>query len=156
MGQSYIITEEDFPEYEVLSVRTKDAIGAIGKHIGTLYAIARKRGLSPAGPLFTVYYEKPADMSKVDYELFLPVEGPPEKLDALTDFGGDPCLKLRLKGSYKGFADAYKALGDEVAKRGFEMSGPPREVYVRGPLFGFVTFLPIMVTDIYFPIKAKA
>jgi len=23
MGQSYIITEEDFPEYEVLSVRTK-------------------------------------------------------------------------------------------------------------------------------------
>ena len=153
MEQSYRITEEDFPEYEVLSVRTKDAIGAMGKHIGTLFALARNRGFKPAGPLFSVYYEKPVDPSKVDYELFLPVEGPPEKLDELPDFGGDPCLKLRLKGSYKGFEEAYKTLEAEITKRKLEMSGPPREVYVRGPLLGFITLFPIMVTDIYFPIK---
>ena len=69
--------------------------------------------------------------------------------------GGDPCLYLRVKGSYARFEAAYRALTDHVEAKGYEMSGPPREVYVRGPLFGFLTFIPIMVTDIYFPIKAR-
>jgi len=33
----------------------------MGKHIGTLFASVRKRGFKPAGPLFSVYYDKPFD-----------------------------------------------------------------------------------------------
>lgn len=154
MSGPFTITREDFPEYEVISIRTKDSLYAMGKHIGGLYKKARERGLSPAGPVFTVYYEKPADPKNVDYELFLPVEGDAAELDKLVDFGGDPCLKLRLKGSYAGMEAAYQALSEEVGKRGLEMTGPPREVYVKGPLLGFLAFIPTMVTDIYFPIKA--
>lgn len=154
MGEQFQITREDFPEYEVISVRTRDSLYAMGKHIGELFRTAKARKLRPAGPLFTVYYEKPSDPNGVDYELFLPVGGDPAELDKLVDYGGDPCLKLRLKGSYKQFEAAYKALSDEIEAKGLEMTGPPREVYVRGPLLGFITFIPIMVTDIYFPIKA--
>lgn len=153
MNEPFRITREDFPEYEVISVRTRDSLYSMGKHIGALYRLAKSRNLTPAGPLFTVYYEKPTDPQKVDFEMFLPVAGDPAELDKLVDYGGDPCLKLRLKGSYSRFDAAYKALGDELAAKGLEMSGPPREVYVKGPLFGFITFLPIMVTDIYYPIK---
>jgi effector-binding domain-containing protein len=153
MKEPYRITEEDFPEFEVLSVRTRDALGAMGKYIGSLYGQAGRNGLKPAGPIFSVYYEKPTNPASVDYEMFLPVEGPSEKLDKLQDFGGDPCLKARHTGSYASLSDAYAALEAEVAKRGLSMSGPPREVYVRGPLLGFLSFIPTMVTDIYFPVK---
>lgn len=154
MKEPYRVTEEDFPEYEVLSIRTKDALGAMGKHIGGLYAQARRQGLKPAGPIFSVYYEKPTNPGSVDYEMFLPVEGPSEQLDKLVDFGGDRCLKARHSGSYADLSGAYAALEAEVAKRGFAMSGPPREVYVRGPLLGFLSFIPTMVTDIYFPVQS--
>lgn len=151
--EPFEISEAEFPEETVLSIRTKDALGAMGKHIGGLYALAAAKGLKPAGPVFAVYYEKPVDPSSVDYSIYLPVEGPPEELDKHEDFGGDRCLKLRLKGSYSRFKDAYAALEAEFVKRKLEMSGPPREVYVRGPFLGFMTFIPTMITDIYFPIK---
>ncbi|HCM26507.1 MAG: hypothetical protein A2Z99_10780 [Treponema sp. GWB1_62_6] len=147
------ISEAEFPEETVLSIRTKDSLGAIGKHIGGLFAMAASKGLKPAGPVFAVYYEKPVNPSSVDYSIYLPVEGNAEELDKHEDFGGEHCLKLRVKGSYSRFTEAYAALEAEFAKRKLEMAGPPREVYVRGPIFGFLTFIPTMITDIYFPIK---
>lgn len=152
MEQAYSITEKDFPEMTVLSLKTKDSIRAMGKYIGGLFGQARIRGLKPSGPLFTVYFEKPEGEAPVEYELCLPVEGPTVELDKLADMGGDPCLYLRVKGSYSQFGAAYKALESYMAAGGYEMSGPPREVYVHGPLLGFMTFIPTMVTDIYFPI----
>jgi effector-binding domain-containing protein len=153
MANSTNIEECDFPEMTVLSHREKDSLYSMGKHIKELYKNAAIRGLKPSGPAFSVYFEKPTDPGSVDYEILLPVEGPQEELDKLADMGGDPCLRLRVKHSYKKFEAAYQALSDYVAKEGYEISGPPREVYVRGPmLFGL---LSTQVTDIYFPIKAK-
>lgn len=155
MGNAYEIVERDFPEMTVLSVKTKDSLRAMGTYIKGLYEQASERGLKASGPIFTVYFEKPTNPENVEYEMFLPVEGPSEELDKLADLGGDPCLYLRVKGSYAQFEAAYKALEDRFAAGGYEMAGPPREVYVRGPFLGFLTFIPTMVTDIYFPIKAK-
>jgi effector-binding domain-containing protein len=153
MADSFKIEECDFPEMTVLSHREKDSLYAMGKHIKEIYRNAAMRGLRPAGPVFSVYFEKPTDPASVDYETLLPVEGPPEELDKLADMGGDPCLRLRVKHSYKKFESAYQALSDYAEKEGYETSGPPREVYVRGPmLFGLI---PSQVTDIYFPVKAK-
>lgn len=154
MNQPYSIEERSFPEMTVLSVRTTDTLRAMGSYIKGLYAQAKTRGLRPTGPLFTVYFEKPGEKPELDYELNLPVEGPPEELDKLADMGGDPCLYLRVKGSYAQFGAAYGTLTEYAAKKGYALAGPPREVYVRGPLLGFLTFIPNMVTDIYFPVTA--
>lgn len=153
MADSYHIEECDFPEMTVLSNRVKDSLYAMGKYIKELYKHAAMRGLRPSGPVFSIYFEKPADPSSVDYEMALPVEGPAEELDKLADMGGDPCLRLRLKGPYSKFEEAYAAMGDYIAKGGYEMAGPPREVYVRSPLL-FGAF-PTPITDIYFPIKPR-
>ena len=155
MERTYSIEEKDFPEMTVLTVKTKDKVRAMGTYIRGVFEQTRIRGLKPAGPLFTVYFEKPQGDAPVEYELCLPVEGPTAELDKLADMGGDPCLYLRVKGSYSQFGAAYKALGDFAAAGGYEMSGPPREVYVHGPLLGFLTFIPTMVTDIYFPIAKR-
>lgn len=156
MNQPYSIEERIFPEMTVLSVRTTDTLRAMGSYIKGLYEQAKSRDLRPTGPLFTIYFEKPGEKPELEYELNLPVEGPPEELDKLADMGGDPCLHLRVKGSYAQFGAAYGALTDYAAKKGYELAGPPREVYVHGPLLGFLTFIPTMVTDLYFPVAAFA
>lgn len=156
MKGEFAIEERDFPEVTVLKVHAKDRVQAMGKYIGGLFQLARSKRLKAAGKLFTIYLEKPQGQEKVDYEICLPVEGPPEELDKLEDIGGDPCLCLRLPGSYSGFGGAYSALEKAVKDRGLEIAGPPREVYVRGPLLGFMAFIPTMVTDIYFPVRRRA
>ena len=155
MEKTYSIEEKDFPEMTVLTVKTKDSIRAMGSYIRGIYEQARIRGLRPDGPIFTVYFEKPEGEAAVEYELCLPVAGPAAELDKLADIGGDPCLYLRVKGSYAQFGAAYKALGDFATAGGYAISGPPQEVYVRSPLLGFLTFIPTMVTDIYFPIARR-
>lgn len=155
MAEAFAIEERDFPEMTVLSVKTKDSLRAMGSYIRGLYQQASIRGLRPDGPVFTIYLDKPTDPENVDYEMCLPVSGPPEELDKLADMGGDPCLYLRVKGSYKRFEAAYAALTGHAAAKGYSLAGPPREIYVRGPLLGFMTFIPTMVTDIYFPIERK-
>jgi Transcriptional regulator, effector-binding domain/component len=149
---TYPIEECDFPEMTVLAVRTKDSLKAMGKYIRELYSQARMKSLVPDGPVCAVYFEKPTNPDSVDYEMALPVEGAQEEMDKLTDLGGDHCLKLRVKGSYAKLAGAYDYFTSYIEKGGYELSGPPREVYVRGPFLG----LPTAVTDIYFPIKGKA
>ena len=156
MNQPYSIEERKFPEMTVLSVRTVDTLRAMGSYIKGLYEQAARRGLRPAGPIFTVYFEKPGEKPELDYEMNLPVEGLPEELDKLADMGGDPCLYLRVKGSYAQFGAAYSALTEYAARNGYELAGPPREVYIRGPLLGFLSFIPTMVTDIYFPVATFA
>lgn len=154
MEKAYIIDEREFPEMTVLKVRIKDSLMKMGMHIKALYEQAGMRGLKVDGPIFAIYHEKPTNPMEVDYEMCLPVEGPTEELDKLEDMGGDPCVHLRVKGSYSQFEAAYKALTDQAAAKGYELDGPPREVYTRGPFLG-MTFIPTMITDIYFPIKPK-
>jgi effector-binding domain-containing protein len=155
MKGEFAVEEKDFPEMKVLKVHAKDTIMAMGKYIGAVFRLARERGLKPSGKLFSIYLEKPEGASKVEYEICLPVEGPLAELDKLETLGGDHCLYLRVDGSYSQFGAAYEALVAAAKDRGLEFAGPPREVYVRGPILGFMTFIPTMVTDIYFPIRKK-
>lgn len=150
----YEITKKKYPEQNVIYIRTRDSLYSMGKYISQLYKTARKATVEPAGPIFTMYYEKPTDPKSVDYEMALPVNGELNTGEIRTKkIGGENCIYLRLKGSYKQFEDAYREMSDYIEKNNIELSGPPREVYVRGPLFGILTFIPIMITDIYFPIK---
>ncbi len=85
MADRFVIEERVFPEMTILSVRTKDSLKAMGGYTKGLYEQANLRGLRPAGPVFAIYFEKPVDPKNVEYELCLPVEGPPDELDKLAD-----------------------------------------------------------------------
>ena len=156
MGLAFDIEERNFPSYSAISIRTRDSLAAMGKMIGRLYGRAREAGRKSAGPVFCVYYEKPVDPQSVDYEMFLPLSGEADAAKGIAKIGGENCVYLRVKGAYSQFESAYEALSNFMTARKLEMIAPPREVYVRGPLFGFLTFFPIMVTDIYFPIAGAS
>jgi len=152
MNDRFAVEERKFPECVVLSIRTKDSLFAMGKYIGALFSKAKEAGRKPAGSVFCVYYEKPVDPKAVDYEMFLPVSGDIDPSKGIARIGGENCVYLRVKGSYSQFEAAYDAVSAYIAVKKLEIIAPPREVYVRGPLLGFLTFIPIMITDIYFPI----
>jgi effector-binding domain-containing protein len=147
----YLVEQKKYPKQEVITIRTRDSLYSMGKYIGQLYKRAKKANLKVTGPIFCIYYEEPKDPKNVDFEMCLPIEGESD-LESKR-IGGELCLYLRVKGSYKQFPEAYKALTEYVSKHKIELAGSPREVYVKGPLLGFLTFIPRMITDIYFPMK---
>ncbi len=148
----YRIEEATFPRRAVLRKRMKDSLRAMGKLIGGLYGEAGARRLKPAGPVFAIYYEKPQDPESVDYEMCLPVEGDDEALENLDEIGGEACLRIVWRGSYKGLSGVYDALSARVQDGNLGLVAPPREVYVRGPLLGFIRVG--LVTEVWFPIRA--
>jgi hypothetical protein len=120
MDVTFEIDEAEFPEATILSIRVKDSIKSMGKHIGGLYRLARERGLKPDGALYAVYYEKPEGEAPVDYELCLPVEGPTEELDKLEDRGGE---RLRRPGQGNGRPPPRHG---RPSPRGLHPRPPPR------------------------------
>lgn len=146
----YIVETLSFPKTRVLSSRQRAPLASIGRLIGGLFGKAAARGLRPGGPPFAVYFEKPADPNSVDFELFLPVEGEEEKLEDLAEFGGERCWRLLLRGAYSGLSGAYAYIEGRLASEGRSLSAPPREVYRRGPLLGFLPFG--LLTELWFPL----
>ena len=65
---------KEFHVQNCISIRVKDSLNTMGKHIRALYKEARIRNIKPKGKIFTVYHEKPNNPHSIDYELFLPVD----------------------------------------------------------------------------------
>jgi effector-binding domain-containing protein len=146
----YFIEELSFPRVKVLRKRVKDSFNAMGRLIGSLYGEAAARRLKPAGAVFCIYYEKPSDPRSVDYEVCLPVEGAAGDMEGVEEMGGETCLRIVYKGPYKGISGVYDALGAHIEDENRRVIAPPREVYRRGPLFGFLPWG--LVTEVWFPV----
>ena len=147
-----MISQKRYPVQHALHKRVKDSLWSMGKYAMKLAKRRRKLGLESTGPFICIYYEEPTNPQSVDYEILCPVETDTETTE-IKRLGGETCAYTRVKGSYSKLVAAYKALSEYVEKENLEVSAPPREVYVRRPLLGFLVFIPTMITDIYFPLK---
>lgn len=156
MKSEFKVEVKTFNQNNVVSVRTVDSLYSMGSYIRKLYRIASRNKLKPKGHIFTIYYSDVDNPKEVDYEMHLPVDKDIDTDSFSTKvIGGEECVYLRVKGSYNKLGKAYQAIIDYVNEYNYEIIKPPREVYVRGPLLGFLFFIPTMITDIYFPIKKK-
>jgi len=151
MGEM-IIEKARFPRLVVVGRRERRSFAEMGRQIGALYGEAEARRLRPAGAPFVVYFEKPVGTQSVDYGLYLPVTGSATATEGLEEIGGEECYRVVWKGPYKGLAAVYEALSARVEAEGRSLVAPPREVYGRGPLLGFLPFG--LLTEIWYPIEA--
>ncbi|MBI9012284.1 MAG: hypothetical protein JEZ08_08605 [Clostridiales bacterium] len=141
----------EFKKQECLSNKTKDSLFAMGKYIRKLKKEAHSLGVKQDGPVFTIYYEEPENPKDFEYEVFLPIN---QKITGITKSIGDEfCASIRINGSIKQFKTAHNTLTDFIKNNNHEAVGHLIVVYVKGPLLGFLAFIPTMVTDFYFPIK---
>jgi len=128
----------------------------IPEAMGQLYAWVAQHGLQPAGMPAGVYLEDPqtADANDARWEVRTPVVGDPPETEEPGDLGVkhlEPHLvaSVMYRGVYENIAPTYGELGEWVANHGYEVIGPPEELYYSDPE---TTKPEDYLTEIRFPV----
>jgi effector-binding domain-containing protein len=158
--------EAKMPDYEVVikqvekmqiaSVRDIAAnYASVGPLYEELFAALGQHGIVPTGPVMAIYYDEEYKESEVDAEAAVPVAGgslPPGRV-VIRELPGTAVASLVRTGPYDDFTPAYQALMGWIEANGYQIIGPNREIYLRGPEAGVDP--AAFVTEIQFPV-AKA
>jgi AraC family transcriptional regulator len=114
----------------------------IPRALAELYEFIAERNYMPLGMPQAVYFTSPAETAPSDavWEVRVPVaeeapEGEPENMQ--LDLKLVPAMLVASavhKGPYEAIEPAYRALGEWVAQSGYQMAGPPIEIYFSDPM----------------------
>jgi effector-binding domain-containing protein len=125
----------------------------MGAHYGEIFAHLGQNNVAPAGPPFAMYYDEGYKEKDVDVESAWPVAGSAPsgdrvKVRELPAVEQAACLVH--EGSYEGLSDAYGQLIGWIEAHGYQIVGPNREVYIKGP---GAEYQPSQyVTELQFPV----
>ena len=139
--------EGAMPDYDVVikkieaqtvaSVRgTIPAYGDIGKLFGVLGPFIGKHRIKVSGPAMAIYYDHEYREKDVDVEVAVPIAGNPagsQKISIRGLPGIEQAACLIHKGPYENFHLAYKFLMTWVETNQYQIAGPNREIYIKGP-----------------------
>lgn len=137
------------------------AYSEIPQAMGVLYSFAGERGLRPAGMPRAVYFTPPdgADgASAPDWELWAPVADevaaaePDERGLGTKQVPAMLVASTTYKGPYDGIESTYRELGQWIPEHGYEIVGPPMEIYFSDP-----AEVPPeeYLTEIQFPVEKR-
>ena len=109
--------------------------------MGQLYGYVGAKGMTPTGMPHAVYFTAPDEgpESEARWELRAPVAGAADECgpDA-NGLGVRHVAQMKVastmyKGPYEGIEPAYRELGEWIAAEGYQMTGPPMELYYSDP-----------------------
>ncbi|MFC2058105.1 GyrI-like domain-containing protein [Chloroflexota bacterium] len=109
--------------------------------LGKLYGWISRKGYEPHGPAITVYYNIPGEVpdDQLHWEVRSALSGGVEEsapdLDGLgvKRTGSVQVATTMHKGPYDAVEDTYEALLGWVVANGYEIIGPPEELYFNEP-----------------------
>ena len=154
------------PEHEVvikkvdpfMAATIRDVLpnyGSLGALLGEAFAELGRLGVSPAGPPLAIYHDHEYREQDVDVEVVVPIAGTNlpdhERLKFRQIPGEESMASMIMKGSYEGFTATYQDIMSWIITNGYEISGPNREIYLRGPESGPDT--SAYLTEIQFSLK---
>jgi effector-binding domain-containing protein len=155
--------ESKMPKYEVVlkqvdkmqiaGVRdTVASYSSVGPLYEELFAALGEHGIAPAGPMMGIYYDEEYKESDVDVETAVPVASGslPKGRVVLRELPGAQMASLVRQGPYDDFTPAYQALMAWIEGNDYQIIGPNREIYLRGPEVGVDP--AEYVTEIQFPV----
>ena len=127
---------------------------------GKLYGWVEATGLTPAGMPSAVYLTMPGDASgdEARWELWAPVAGSADEAE-LNESGlgvkrvpGRTVAAATHRGPYETVEPTYMSLTRWVADEGYDIAGPPEEVYFSDP-----NEVPPeeYATEVRFPVRKK-
>ncbi|MDR0269725.1 MerR family transcriptional regulator [Paenibacillus sp.] len=119
-----------------------------GTYFTRLYEKIAIEKLTLLGTPMTIYHSSEYNPAGNDTEFAIPIK---EYVKGTRDLPGGLCAKSVLKGSYAELTSVYAKLREWVENEGYELVGPPYEIYVTDP--NQLTAAEDMVTEVYFPIK---
>lgn len=141
--------EGDMPAYEVVikqlapqtvaTVRQViPAYADVGRLFGELFGYLGQHGAHPAGAPITVYHDAEYRERDADVEAAVPIAGPLASGErvAVRELPGTRAACVVHRGAFDTIGEAYSALMQWIEVNGYRISGPSREVYLRGPESG--------------------
>lgn len=119
-----------------------------------VYAYLRQHGIRPSGPEIGIYYDTEYRERKVDMEAAVPVgkrlpDGERVKARVLPGIG--MMASVVHQGSLDDLGKTYTALLNWIEANGYCITGPNREVYLRGP--GSGEHSDFYVIELQFPVR---
>lgn len=150
---------KEIPEQTVISLHHEGSYDGIAEVYRELYERAEKAGLKVVGKGYTVFHTSPSelDSSTARFEVCLQVEGKAEVGGAMTPRRTPPITvcSSTFKGAYSELPARYAEIQAWISAKGYEVIGPPREVYIWRPPKGAGpgTYSGELVTEIQFPIR---
>ena len=160
--------EHQMPAYEIILKTTPplraaclrqitENYGSVGQLYGELFMVLGQKGITPAGPLMAIYHDLEYREQDTDVEAIIPVSSA-TLLDhpriKVLDLAGLQVASLIRPGPYDDFHPAYQALISWIQSNGYTITGPNREIYLRGPWEGIVS--EEFVTEIQFPVQSPS
>lgn len=144
-------------EQNVASVRdTIPTYNDIGRLFDELCSYVGRQRVQFIGPPLAIYYDPEYREKNVDVEVAVPVAGKlsvTERIKVHQIGGEDQMACLIHKGLYENFSQSYKALLGWVESHGFQIAGPNREIYLKGPGQGHQDDPSTYITEIQLPVK---
>ena len=148
------VTIKSINEIDVLAVRdTVPSYGDIEVLFDQVFGVLGKNQLQPAGPPIGIYHDQEHQEKDVDIEIAIPLSQ--KDLDS-TDLSTAqlPAVKEMAcvfhQGGYSTIGASYGYLMKWVEENGYKITGPVREVYLRGPESGEEENY---LTEIQLPVK---
>jgi effector-binding domain-containing protein len=136
----------------------KGSFQKIGQTIGKLFGLIQERGYAVAGAPIGVYFNDPKEVPEEEllWEIQFPVGD--EMAAGESDESGLGVKRLEAydvasnmhKGPYEGLGKVYEDMVVWMLENGYEIAGPPEEVYLNDPN---VTPRDEILTEVRFPVK---
>jgi DNA-binding transcriptional MerR regulator/effector-binding domain-containing protein len=148
------VVEKDLPPVLVAGMRMQCRYAEMGKGFGQL---AKRIGRWIAGKPLCLYYDAEYKEENADLEPCFPVRAgvrAPEGISA-HELPGGRFVSLIHKGPYEELGRSYDAAFRYAKERGYEISLPTREVYLKGPGMILRGNPKRYLTEILLPIAGK-
>ena len=156
---NYAVVVKEVEDQPIISTRIETSISKIGENMGRAFNEVcdhmTKMGLSTDGVGIALYHCQEFDPEHLDVEVAMAVDklyGSSEKFTFRNLPGGTVASILHC-GPYEGIQAAYGALYEWVGEKGYEKTGPDREVYFNCP--ATVEKPEDLRTEIAIPVRKK-
>jgi effector-binding domain-containing protein len=157
--------ERRMPQYEVVIKKAEpmqvaavrgivENYKSVGPLFDELFAAISKNQIAPIGPAVALYYDHEYKEKDVDVEVVIPISNGnadlSERVKVRELEGYEEIASLTRVGPYDDFTPAYQELMDWIQSNGYQIIGPNREIYLRGPEANIAP--EEYVTEIQFPV----
>lgn len=146
-----IVVKSIEPQAVVYVHETVPTYADVGRLFQKAFAHVGQLSLRPAGAPIGLYYDNEYRDHDVDVEIAVPVNAVPGGAQvAVRQLSGGAMACLVHQGGYDSIGVVYGGLFNWVNNNGYHVSGPSREVYLRGPESGPASGY---VTEVQLPVE---
>lgn len=150
------ITEKKLEKKQVAYISFKGTYEEVPVLLGEVVGFIMAKGLQMVGPPFGIYFNSPQEVKEEDlmYEIAIPFAGEAEegrrvKIKIIPE---QLVISTVYKGPYSECGMALGTLAQYAYKNGYEIVGPPMEIYLSDPN---ETPENELVTEVNFPVVKK-